>query len=98
MSRGVLTVIVAVAVAALGGCTDDTPRPDVPDNVTPVDRSAANPAEGVTTELDGAAPAYGEALLAELAGDEASARVGFERVLAATGGKSLGDLFGAADE
>src|SRR5690606_29349790 len=34
------------------------------------------------TELDGAAPSFGEALLAELTGDVAAARAGYERVLA----------------
>jgi len=45
-------------------------------------RAAADPAAGITTELDGEAPAFGDAVLAELTGDEAAAREGFERVLA----------------
>jgi hypothetical protein len=46
--------------------------------------AAADPARGVTTELDGTAPAFGGAVLAELTGDLVAARTGFERVLAAT--------------
>ena len=44
----------------------------------------ADPATGVTTELDGIAPAFGDAVIAELAGDEAGARAAFQNVLDAT--------------
>ena len=43
--------------------------------------NAADPATGVTTELDGAAPAFGEGVLAELTGDDTAARASYERVL-----------------
>ncbi|HEY1815535.1 MAG TPA: hypothetical protein VGG74_24470 [Kofleriaceae bacterium] len=42
----------------------------------------ANPAVGVTTELDSEAPELGDAIVAELSGDDAAARVAFGKVLA----------------
>ena len=47
-------------------------------------RAAADPATGITTDLDGAAPQFSSAVVAELTGDEASARKGFDQVLAAS--------------
>ena len=44
---------------------------------------AADPATGVTTELDGVAPIYDQAVMAELAGDVPAARDGYEKLLAA---------------
>ena len=38
----------------------------------------------MTTELDGVAPTFGDAVLAELTGDEVAAKTGFERVLASS--------------
>ncbi|CAN5855308.1 hypothetical protein BH11MYX3_BH11MYX3_41400 [soil metagenome] len=55
----------------------------IPETTPAADRSAADPAEGVQTELDGASASFGEAMLAELTGDQVTARAGFERVLAA---------------
>ncbi len=43
--------------------------------------SAADLSAGVTTELDSVAPAFGDGVLAELTGDDASARASYERVL-----------------
>ena len=75
----VLPVLVPVLVA----CGDDAhPRPRPAMTAAP-DRVAADPARGITTELDSASPAFGDAVLAELTGDIAAARTGFERVLAA---------------
>jgi hypothetical protein len=72
-----------VFLLALVACGDD-PHASAPPPPTPTQsRAAADPAEGVTTELDGVAPTYSVALVAELQGDEAAARAGFERVLAA---------------
>jgi len=48
------------------------------------DRRAADPAEGMRTELDGVAPEFTAGVLAELTGDAAAAKAAFERVLAAT--------------
>ena len=67
----------------LFACGDDTPRTTIPDLVPTQERSIADLAVNVTTELDGTGPSFGDAVLAELLGDEASARAGFERVLAA---------------
>jgi hypothetical protein len=68
----------------LVACGDDA-RPRMRPPETPVlDRVAADPARGVTTELDGAAPIFGDAVLAELTGDIVAARAGFERVLASS--------------
>jgi hypothetical protein len=46
--------------------------------------AVADPAEGVTTDLDGVAPALDEGIMDELAGDDAAARVAYEKVLAAS--------------
>ena len=70
-------------VLLLAGCGDPEDRPPLPEPTPAADRTGADPAEGVQTELDGAAPAFGDAVLAELTGDEIAARAGFERVLAA---------------
>jgi hypothetical protein len=74
----------AAAGLALVACGDDA-RP-IPRGAEPAapDRAAADPARGVATELDGAAPAFGGALLAELLGDLAAARAGFAHVLGAS--------------
>ena len=72
-----------LGAVALLGCGDAAPPPPRPAEIAVSSRAAADPAQGVTTELDGAAPAFGDAVLAELTGDVARARTGFERVLAA---------------
>jgi hypothetical protein len=67
---------------ALVACGDDAQPVARPAEIQATDRSAADPARGVTTALDGAAPAFGAALVAELSGELALARDGFEHVLA----------------
>jgi hypothetical protein len=71
-------------VWALSGCGDDShvvaPQPPT----TTRGSTAADPATGVTTELDGSAPSFGDGVLAELTGDDAAARDSYERVLGAT--------------
>src|SRR5689334_12876310 len=53
----------------LAACGDDArPRPRPAETSAP-DRVAADPARGITTELDSASPAFGDAVLAELTGD-----------------------------
>lgn len=75
MKRLLLLLVVA--------CDDPAPRTTVA-TVTPSrDRIAADPAIGAATDLDGAAPSFGDAVLAELTGDEPAARTAYERVLAA---------------
>jgi hypothetical protein len=67
----------------LPACGDDVAPKVQPQTEPTVRRSAADPALGMTTELDGVAPAFGDAVLAELTGDEVAAKAGFERVLGA---------------
>ena len=72
-------LLVALAIAA---CHDDghaTRSAGTAPGVT--QPSVADPATGVTTELDGIAPEFGDAVIAELAGDEAGARTAFQKVL-----------------
>src|SRR5690349_6680868 len=76
--------LVACGLACAVGCGDDAQPRARPAEVAAADRAAADPARGITTELDGVSPSFGEAMVAELTGDVASARVGFERVLAAS--------------
>jgi hypothetical protein len=71
-------------IVGLAGCGDDGPPRQRAAEAAAPERAAADPARGVTTELDGVAPAYGGAVLAELTGDVATARAGFERVLGAS--------------
>lgn len=78
-----MRVIVALLAFALVGCGDAAPRTTVTRAAPERDRSAADPAIGATTDLDGATPAFGDAVLAELTGDEVAARSAYERVLAA---------------
>src|SRR5439155_754505 len=73
----------ALAFAMVLACGDAAQPRTRPAEIAQIDRSAADPARGITTELDGTSPAFGTALLAELTGDVAAARAGFERVLAA---------------
>ena len=67
----------------LAACNDD-PQATAPVPPPPAEtRPAADPAEGATSDLDGVAPSFSDAVLAELEGDPAAARAGFEHVLAA---------------
>jgi hypothetical protein len=74
----------ALASLGLAACGDDGPPSPRPAQVAAPGRAAADPALGVTTPLDGAAPQLAAAMFAELTGDLATARAGFERVLAGT--------------
>lgn len=76
-----LTFLIAVLAAA---CGDDHRQPAAQPGTRAPRSSAADPATGVTTELDGVAPAFGDGVLAELTGDDVAARASYERVLAAT--------------
>jgi hypothetical protein len=74
---------VVVLALVLGACGDDT-EPAPRQQPMPTQRQpAADPAAGITTPLDGVAPQYDAAVLAELSGDTAAARTGYEKLLAA---------------
>jgi hypothetical protein len=76
----VIASVIALIAAAVTGCGDDVVSvAQVPPSTTTAP-AAADPAAGVTTELDGAAPALGEGLLAELTGDVTAARNAYERL------------------
>ena len=75
--------LVAAWSLGLAACGDDARPVPRPAEISAPDRVAADPARGITTELDRASPAFGEAVVAELTGDLAAARAGFEHVLAA---------------
>ena len=75
-----IAIAAAIALAACGG--DD--RRAAPRETPPApEPSVADPAVGITTALDGQAPEFGDAIVAELTGDDASARAAFGKVLAA---------------
>jgi hypothetical protein len=76
-------VLVGLALVFACACGDPEERRVVPEAAPVANRTAADPSAGMTTELDGSAPAFGDAVLAELTGDEIAARAGFEKVLAA---------------
>jgi hypothetical protein len=68
----------------VAGCGDDAPRASIPEIAPSIERAVADPSRGMTTELDGIAPSFGDAVLAELLGDESAARAGYDRVLTST--------------
>lgn len=72
----------ALLLVVVAACHDDghaAHSTGTPPGIT--QPSVADPATGVTTELDGIAPEFGNAVIAELAGDEAGARTAFQKVL-----------------
>jgi hypothetical protein len=80
---GVGAKLSLVLVLALVACGDDQHRGPAQPDTPPRGSSAADPATGVKTELDTIAPAFGDGVLAELTGDDASARASYEQVLSA---------------
>lgn len=69
-------------LAVLAACGPSS-QPAPPQVSAPLSGSdVANPAVGMTTELDGEAPELGDAIVAELSGDDAAARIAFGKVLA----------------
>jgi hypothetical protein len=72
-----------VFALVVGACTDDRRETKAQPVASAPVSSVADPAEGITTELDGVAPMFSEAVMAELMGDDGGARKGFEKVLAA---------------
>lgn len=75
----------ALVLLLLLGCNDPSRRQTAPTSGPPPNRAGADPAAGMTTELDRPTVSFGDAVLAEMMGDDASARAGFERVLGAPG-------------
>jgi len=73
----------SLLLALLICCNDDGHRAAPLAAPTAAQPSVADPATGITTELDGIAPEFGDAVIAELAGDDTAARVAFEHVLQA---------------
>jgi hypothetical protein len=71
-------------VVVLGGCADDGRPASHPAERPTHFEQVADPAQGMTTELDGVAPVFGDGLLAELTGDEASARTAYEEILSSS--------------
>jgi hypothetical protein len=68
----------------LASCTEDDRRSPPRMSEIPHGDQVADPALGMTTDLDGVAPTYGDGLLAELTGDDAAARASYERILASS--------------
>jgi hypothetical protein len=71
----------SLLIALLVACGDDQQKRTTPPTVASYGSGAADPATGVKTELDSVAPAFGDGVLAELTGDDAAARVSYEKVL-----------------
>jgi len=63
-------------------CSSSGPRAVPPPLPPPPSPAVANPAVGVTTELDGQAPEFGDAIVAELSGDDTAALAAYAKVLA----------------
>jgi hypothetical protein len=82
-NSGVGAKLSLLVLLALAACNDDGRRAEPLALPTAAQPSVADPASGITTELDGIAPEFGDAVIAELTGDDASARAAFEKVLAA---------------
>lgn len=80
---GVTPVLLTLGLLLAAACGDDAQPAQAPTHAVAASRAVADPAQGVTTELDGAAIGFGDALLAELAGDGSAARAAYEQVLAA---------------
>lgn len=68
---------------ALVACGDDSSRAPKRVDTKPQVSGAADLATNMKSDLDSAAPAFGEGVLAELTGDDTAARTAYERVLGA---------------
>jgi len=76
-----MKTLVASLVLLACACADDDRRPAHHAIQSPHAEPAADPAVGVTTELDTVAPVFDDGVLAELTGDEAAARTAYEHIL-----------------
>jgi len=72
-----------LVLALVLGCGGEGRAPDRAPVAAPPHAAVADPATGITTDLDGAAPELEDGLLAELTGDPEAARGAYEKVLAA---------------
>jgi len=77
------TLVLLIATCLGTACNDDARRSEAPIESPTHGPEVADPATNITTELDGLAPEFGDAIVAELSGDDSSARTAFEKVLAA---------------
>jgi tetratricopeptide (TPR) repeat protein len=82
ISAALTCAVLMCAVLAIA-CGDDTPPASTEPAPSVSPRAAADPAAGMVSELDGVAATFGDAVLAELTGEHATARAAFERLLAA---------------
>lgn len=73
-----------IATFALVACSGDEQRSTRRPTASLHGSGDADPAMGVTTDLDGSGPKFGDGVLAELTGDDTGARAAYEKVLAAT--------------
>jgi hypothetical protein len=80
-SSALVLAVISTVMSTLGACGDRT----LPVTSSPPQAEAriatADPGQGLTTELDGAAPEVVAGTLAELTGDAAAARTAFEHAL-----------------
>lgn len=84
MTRAAALMLVVAGIAASVGCGDDNRRA-TPRAIQPLHgESVADPAQGVTTALDGITPELGDGQLAELLGNDSAARESYERILTAS--------------
>lgn len=82
VAKGCHEVVIVLGIIT-AACGDDAPRPDEhPAQPVLTQHSAADPAAGVSTELDGVAPGLGDGEIAELVGDDKAARAAYEQLLA----------------
>lgn len=79
-----MTIRASCVIVALlaSGCTDESHRATRRATQPPHGESVADPALGVTTDLDGIVPELGDGLVAELTGNDVDARRSYEQVLA----------------
>jgi hypothetical protein len=88
-SRSRLLPALSLAVlVGLAGCADDAPPTTATAPVPEARVAAADPGQGLTTELDGVEPEVVAGTLAELTGDEGAARAAFEHALGSSAAPS----------
>jgi hypothetical protein len=81
--------VVLAGLVFVSACGNDAqPVANVPESA-PARVSVADPATGMTTELDGVAPEVVAGTLAELMGDDAAARAAFEHALSSPGAPTV---------